>query len=53
MVYCECGPFFLKDGYGKYFKELGGKSDIIACSDEELFEINGVSHSSFGGNLIC
>lgn len=50
MVYCECGPFFLKDGYGKYFKELGGKSDIIACSDEELFEINGVSHSSFGGN---
>ena len=35
---------------GKYFKELGGKSDIIACSDEELFEINGVSHSSFGGN---
>ena len=31
-----------------YFKELGGKSDIIACSDEELFEINGVSHSSFG-----
>ncbi len=50
VVYCECGPFFLKDGFGKYFRELGCKSDMIACSDEELFEINGVSHSSFGGN---
>lgn len=50
VVYCECGPFFLKNGYERYFREIGSRSHIISCSDEELFEINSVSHSSFGGN---
>jgi ADP-dependent phosphofructokinase/glucokinase len=40
-ILLECGPSALPGGLHKILKRLGPQADIISCSDEELFGLNG------------
>ena len=53
MVYCECGPFFLKDGYGKYFKELGGKVILSPAATRSCLKLTAFPILPLAATLIC